>query len=292
MSTKSKSTASTPATTVKEKKMKKMGTSNKKAQSISPSPSNNSLSDTFVEPTNGDANESPESQEQQREISVPNSQQSDTSSIIATPSPVTGGDSGSTTSSNLVTPVIQRRNKEPQSPAEESTSSNNKRNSGGNCSSDHASVARADSFSGADINVNSSTSSIVEKVTRESGEAGDDDQELKNYLIASNIFEKYLSPSSPIEVNLDYRTFIDISKKIQNRQIFQKLYDRAIKEIFDVINNDSYHRFKATPLFKSLVVQADHLETLPPQEEPTSTTSEPNNEKKQKRNYLVVLVKK
>eukprot|EP01133_Synstelium_polycarpum_P001518 gene1518-1774_t len=100
-----------------------------------------------------------------------------------------------------------------------------------------------------------------------------------NFAAATALFEKYLSPESPIEVNLDYRTFSEISKRLESKHMNARLFDRAIKEIFDTINNDSFHRFKATQLYKSLVNQC--TEQQQQQQQSSSSSSPPQSPSEQ-----------
>ncbi|EGC31769.1 hypothetical protein DICPUDRAFT_92720 [Dictyostelium purpureum] len=80
---------------------------------------------------------------------------------------------------------------------------------------------------------------------------------LKNCLY---IFDKYLTPSSELEVNLDFKTFIEIKKKIDQNQITANIFEKSQKEIQEVIANDSYFRYKSSNTFRYLLTCAEQFE--------------------------------
>ncbi|KAF2071595.1 hypothetical protein CYY_007085 [Polysphondylium violaceum] len=117
--------------------------------------------------------------------------------------------------------------------------------------------------------ISSNNLSTIEenRVSRESNTDESDDEDevttiqkanLKNALY---IFEKYLNPSSKLEVNLDYKTFIEIKKKIEQKEITNSIFEKSQKEIFEVIYNDSYFRFKSSNTFKHLLICTEQFES-------------------------------
>ncbi|GAM18439.1 hypothetical protein SAMD00019534_016140 [Acytostelium subglobosum LB1] len=130
----------------------------------------------------------------------------------------------------------------------------------------------------------SSPASPIHKVSRESSamdiEMTESMADGINFEKANILFEKYLSSTSPSEVNLDYRTLNDITKRIQAHQITDKIFDNAIKEIFEAINNDSFHRFKNSPIYTDLLQQCTDIQSSsssPSSSSPPSSPSSPSS---------------
>ncbi|KYR02815.1 hypothetical protein DLAC_00281 [Tieghemostelium lacteum] len=105
------------------------------------------------------------------------------------------------------------------------------------------------------------------KVSRESSSESDDEEADESTLAAKSnmknalyIFDKYLTPQSQLEVNLDFKTYIDIKKKIESNEIPLSIFDKSQKEIFEVIYNDSYFRFKSSSTFKYLLACTENNE--------------------------------
>eukprot|EP01132_Coremiostelium_polycephalum_P003748 gene3748-4667_t len=99
------------------------------------------------------------------------------------------------------------------------------------------------------------------------------DQQKINIKNSMYIFEKYLAPDSKLEVNLDFKTFIEIKKKIDSQAISATIFEKAQKEIFEVIYNDSYFRFKSSTTFQTLLSCTDHTQLS----SSSSTTSQPSS---------------
>ena len=69
---------------------------------------------------------------------------------------------------------------------------------------------------------------------------------------AKRIWEKYLSEDAPDQINITGEVDKQIKDAVLYDKITSRLFDKAQKEIFTLMKNDSYPKFVRTPEFKKL----------------------------------------
>eukprot|EP00924_Labyrinthula_sp_SR-Ha-C_P015723 snap_masked-scaffold_4-processed-gene-7.56-mRNA-1 protein AED:1.00 eAED:1.00 QI:0/0/0/0/1/1/2/0/387 len=70
-----------------------------------------------------------------------------------------------------------------------------------------------------------------------------------------NIYNRWLAPSAPAQVNISYKVRERIKQDLENGEIEDSSFDDALLEVKTLMDFDSFPRFRRTRLFKDFIVQ-------------------------------------
>ncbi|GMH85568.1 hypothetical protein TL16_g10271 [Triparma laevis f. inornata] len=83
--------------------------------------------------------------------------------------------------------------------------------------------------------------------------------------IARKIFQLYCGTNAPLAVNLPSKIRLKVEDKVTKKDIDRAVFDEAANEIYQVMNRDSFARFKMSPLWASYISHPDrHPDGAPP----------------------------
>merc|ERR1712113_938806 len=72
---------------------------------------------------------------------------------------------------------------------------------------------------------------------------------------AHNIYEKYLAPNSPEEVNLPSEVKDKLLKRFDDNNLAYDMFEEARESIYELIEADNFQRYKASDSFETLIQQ-------------------------------------
>ncbi|GMH85578.1 hypothetical protein TrVE_jg7782 [Triparma verrucosa] len=83
--------------------------------------------------------------------------------------------------------------------------------------------------------------------------------------IARKIYQLYCGSNAPLAVNLPSKIRLKVEQRIEAKEITREVFDEAANEIYQVMNRDSFARFKMSPLWASYISHPDrHPDGAPP----------------------------
>lgn len=84
-----------------------------------------------------------------------------------------------------------------------------------------------------------------------------EDSYVKRRNMARDVYEMFIGPNAPLEVNLDSRVKADLMKRLASNRNDRHMFNAAQDSIFMLMERDCYRRFTKSKVYREFLANVD-----------------------------------